>query len=60
MISYFRCSEYEEGLFEVIDDTFVSMEVIIFKWLALISLMVFSNVGSGSNFDASKLFFIII
>ena len=27
----FRCSEGEEGLFEVIDDTFMSMEVIIFK-----------------------------
>ena len=48
--SDFRCSEDEEYLFEVIDDTFMSMGVIIFKLLSLISLVVFSNVGSGFNF----------
>ena len=31
MRSDFRCSKYKEGLFEVISDTFMSMEVIIFK-----------------------------
>ena len=37
---------------------YLSTEVIIFKWLALISLIVFSNYGSGSNFGASKLLLI--
>ena len=50
MISDFTYSEDKECLFEVIADTFMSMEVILFKLLALISLIVFSNVGSGSNF----------
>ena len=54
----FRCSEDEEDLFGVVADTFMSMEVILFKLLALISLMVFSHVGSGSNFATSKLFLI--
>ena len=37
----FRCSEDEDGLFEVIADTFMAMEVILFKQLALISLIAF-------------------
>ena len=40
----FICSEDEAGLLEVIADTFISMEVILFKWLSLISLILFSNV----------------
>ena len=44
---------------DVIYHIFMIMEVIPFKWLALISLIVFSNVGSGSNFTASKLLFIL-
>ena len=55
----FICSEDKEGLFEVIDDTSISTEVVLFKWLALISLIVFSNVGPGSNFSTSKLLFIV-
>ena len=35
------------------------MEVILFKWLYLISLIFFSNVGSGSNFAASIMLFIL-
>ena len=31
MRSYFRCSEDEEGFFEVISDKFLSMEVILLK-----------------------------
>ena len=31
MILGFRCSEDEEGLFEVMSDRFMSMEVILFK-----------------------------
>ena len=42
----------------MIADTFMSMEVILFKLLALISLIVFSNVGSSLNFSASKLLLI--
>ena len=42
----------------MISDTFMSMEVILFKLSSLISLIVFSNVGSGSNFSASKLLLI--
>ena len=42
----------------MIADTFVLMEVILFKLLALISLKVFSNVGSGSNFAALKMLLI--
>ena len=45
MRSSFRCSEDEEGLFEMIADIFMAIEVIFFKLLSLISLMVFSNVG---------------
>ena len=45
-------------MFEVIADTFVSMEVILLKNLALISLIVFSNVDPGLNFDALVLLFI--
>ena len=58
MISGFRCSENEEGMFEVIYDASMSMEVILFKLLYLISLIVFSNIGSGSNFAALKLLLI--
>ena len=59
MISDFRRPEEKGGLFGVISDTFMSTEVILFKLLYLISLIVFSNVGSGSNFAASNLLFII-
>ena len=41
MISVFRCSEDKESLFEVISDKLILMEEILFKWLALISLIVF-------------------
>ena len=60
MSSDFICSEDEEDFFEVIDDIFMSMEVIFFKWLSFISLAVFSNVGSGLNFATSIMLFIII
>ena len=43
----------------MIADTFMSMEVILFKLLHLILLIVFSNVGSGSIFSYSKLLFIL-
>ena len=56
IISDFICSEDKEGLLEVIADTFMSMDAIIFKWLALIPSIVFSNIGSGSNVATSKLF----
>ena len=56
MRSDFICSEDKEGLLKVIADTLMSMEVILFKLLALISLIVFSYVDSGSNIAASKLF----
>ena len=46
-------------MFEVIYDASMSMEVILFKLLDLISLIVFSNVGSGSNFATSILLFIL-
>ena len=46
------------GFFEVIADTIMSMEVTIFKELPSISLIVFSNVGSGSNFSTSKILLI--
>ena len=42
----------------MIADTLMSTEMIIFKRLALISLIVFSNVSFGSNFAASKLLLI--
>ena len=58
-ISHYRCSKNEYGLLEVIDDTFMAMELKLFIWLALISLIVFSNVVSGSNVAASKLLFIL-
>ena len=54
----FRCLEDEYGLFKTISDTFMSMEVMLFKGLALISLILFSNVGAGSDFSASKLLLI--
>ena len=54
----FECSEDEEGLFKVISDTFMSMEVILFKLLALVLLIVFSNAGFGSDFSALELLFI--
>ena len=59
MISVFRFSEDKEGLFEVIADIYVSMELILSKLSALISLIVFSNVSSGSNVSASKLLFVL-
>ena len=52
------CSEDKTGSFELIADTFMSMEVIIFKSLALISLILFPNIGYGFNFDALKIFLI--
>ena len=36
-----RYSKDEEGFFEVIADRFMEMEVIILKWLSLISFIVF-------------------
>ena len=54
----FICSEDEESWFKVIADTLISMEVILFKWWALISLIIFSNIGSGSDFAAIKLLLI--
>ena len=60
MISAFRCSEDEKGLFEVIAYRSMAIDVILFKWLYLISLMVFSNVGSGLKKSASILLFILI
>ena len=59
IISNFICSEDEDGLFGVIAYTFMSMEVILFKLLSLISLIVFSNVGSGSNFATSIMMIIL-
>ena len=59
MRSDFRCSEDKEFLFEVIADKLISMEVILFQILALVSLIVFSNVVSGSNFPVSNLLFIL-
>ena len=43
----------------VMTDGSVAAEAILFRWLSLISLIVFSNVGSGSIFSASKMFFIL-
>ena len=50
----------------MIADILVSVEAIIFRWLyliylrlSLISLIVFSNVGSGSNFSDSYMLFIL-
>ena len=60
MRSAFICSEDDNGLFEVLADRFMVMEVILFKLLSLISLMVISKVGSGSNFSASIMLFILI
>ena len=57
--SDFRSSEDKEGLFGAITDTFMLMEVIIFIWSALISLIVFSNIGSGSNDATSILLFVL-
>ena len=39
----------------MISDTFMSIKVILFKWLSLISSIFFSNVGSVEKFAASKL-----
>ena len=46
-------------LFEEIADKFMLTEVILFKWLALISLIVISNVSLGSNFDTSVQLFVL-
>ena len=50
MISAFRFSEDKEGLFEVMSDRFMKMEVIIFILLSLISSVFFSNVVAGFIF----------
>ena len=55
MILDLRGSENKEGVFELIADTFMSTEVMLFKLLALISLIVFSIFGSGSNSSDSNL-----
>ena len=55
----FRCSEDEDCLFEVISDTFLSIEVILLKLGALISSIVFPNDGPGSIFADSILSFIL-
>ena len=47
-------------LFEVMDDIFMSREVIIFTLSSLISSMLFLNVVSGSNFVASIMLYILI
>ena len=44
---------------DVIADRFMAMEVILFKLLNLISWMVFSNVGYGSNVSSSNLLLIL-
>ena len=44
---------------KVIAYRFMVVEVILFRWLYLISLIVFSNVGPGSNFATSILLFIL-
>ena len=43
----------------MIDDTFMSMEVIFFKRLSFISLVLFSNVGLGLNFATTIMLFIL-
>ena len=43
-------SEDKEGLFEVMSDRFMKMEVIIFILLSLISSVFFSNVVAGFIF----------
>ena len=43
---------------DVIADGLVAAEVMLFRLLSLISLIVFSNVGSGSNFATSILLLI--
>ena len=60
IILAFRCSEYKEGLFEVMSYIFISSKVVIFTWLPWISSMLFSNFGSGSNFVASILLLMLI
>ena len=43
---------------DVIADRLKEVEVILFRWLSLILLLiVFSNVGSGSNFASSNMLF---
>ena len=54
-----RSSEDEERLFEVKADKLMSMEVILLKVLDLISLIVFSKVGSSFCFAASNMLFIL-
>ena len=44
---------------KVISDRFMATEEIIFRWLSLISWIVYKNFGSGSNFDTSMLLFIL-
>ena len=58
MISDFRLSENKEGFFEVIADTFMSIQMMLFELLDFISLIVFSNIFSGLNFSASKMLLI--
>ena len=59
-MALYRISDVQktERVFEVIADKFMSREVILLKLLALISLKVFSNLGSGSIFSDSKLLLI--
>ena len=59
MRSDFRFSVDEEVLLKGISSRFMSLGVIIVKLLSLILLMVFSNVGSGSNFSTSIFVFIL-
>ena len=60
MRSLFRCSENKEGLFEVMSNIFMSRELMVFVWPALISSMFLSNIVSGSKFVTSILLFKII
>ena len=43
----------------MIADLLLAVEAILFRWLYLISLVVLSNIGSGSNFSTSKLLFVL-
>ena len=52
-----RCLKWLSN--KVIADRFMVVEVILFRWLSLISLIVFSNVGPGSNFATLILLFIL-
>ena len=44
---------------EVIADIFMAEEAILLRWLSLIPLTVYSNVGPGSNFATSMMLFIL-